>query len=93
MTKAKNSEIKSELEKEFKKKFISQEKFAEDIERYFKLNDYPNYISAIVDYCEENAIDIESVPKLISKQFKKKIEHQASKLNFLVSKPLPELPF
>lgn len=90
MTNAKKT-IELELEKEFNKKFISPDQFAEAIEVYFRDNGYENYISAIADYCEENEIEIESVPKLISKQFKKKIEHQVAKLNFLKVKPLPEL--
>jgi inorganic pyrophosphatase/exopolyphosphatase len=93
MTKAEKLKIDSELQKEFEKKFITQDKFTEEIEKYFKRNGYDNYIFAISDYCEEKSIDIESVPKLLSKQFKRKIEHQVSKLNFLKSKPLPELPF
>lgn len=92
MKKLKKSEIEEQIEHEFSKKFISQEKFAEEIEKYFKNNGYENYISAITDYCEENNIDLESVPKLISKQFKKKIEYQATKLNFLTVKPQAELP-
>jgi len=47
---------------------------------------------SIADYCDHNNIDIDSVPKLLSKQFKQKIQHQATKLNFLKIKPLPELP-
>lgn len=93
MKKLKKSEIDEQIQQEFNKKFISQEKFAEEIERYFKNNGSDNYISAITDYCDENNIDLESVPKLISKQFKKKIEYQASKLNFLTVKPQAELPF
>lgn len=93
MKKLKKSQIEEQIEKEFSKKFISQEKFAEEIEKYYKYNHCDNYINAITDYCDENNIDLESVPKLISKQFKKKIEHQASKLNFLTIKPQPELPF
>lgn len=93
MPKTKKLELEKQLEQEFEKKFISQEKFAENIETYFRDNGYENYIAAIVDYCDSNNIDIESVPKLISKQFKKKIEHQVSKLHFLKTKPLPELPF
>ena len=90
MTNNKKS-LEFELEQEFNKKFITPEKFAEEIERYFKANGYENYISAIADYCDENEIDLESVPKLISKQFKKKIEYQVEKLNFLKTRPLPEL--
>lgn len=92
MTKNKKKEINLEIQKEFEKKFISEEKFAEEIEIFYKENGYDNYISAIADYCDSNNIDLESVPKLISKQFKKKIEHQASKLNYLKTKPLIELP-
>jgi hypothetical protein len=92
MKKTKKQDLNSELEKEYNKKFISQEKFAEQIEQYCHDNGYENYISAIADYCDHNNIDIDSVPKLISKQFKQKIQHQATKLNFLKIKPLPELP-
>lgn len=92
MTKNKKQDLRSELQKEFDKKFISEEKFAEEIESFYKDNGYDNYILAIADYCDENCIDIESVPKLLSKQFKKKIEHQAAKLNYLKTKPLAELP-
>jgi hypothetical protein len=31
-----------------------------------------NYIDAIVYFCEQNNIDVESVPKLISKPLKEK---------------------
>jgi hypothetical protein len=92
MAKTKNQEINLEIEKEFEKKFISEEKFAEEIEHFYKTNNCSNYLTAIADYCDFNNIDIEAVPKLISKQFKKKIEHQVAKLNFLKVKPLTELP-
>jgi hypothetical protein len=91
MTKNKKK-IDLELQKEFERKFISEEKFAEEIETFYKENGYTNYISAIADYCDINSIELESIPKLISKQFKKKIEHQAAKLNYLKTKPLIELP-
>jgi hypothetical protein len=90
MTKLKKA-IEQQLEKEFEKKFISPDQFAEAIEIYYRDNEYQNYINAIADYCEEQGIEIESVPKLISKQFKKKIEHQVTKLNCLTTRPLPEL--
>ena len=32
-----------------------------------------NYIDAIVHFCEQNNIDVESVPKLISKPLKKRL--------------------
>lgn len=93
MPKSKNSQLEKELEKEFNKKFISPEKFAEQIEIYYRDNGYENYMTAIIDYCDENSIDLESVPKLISKQFKKKLEHHVEKLNLLKTKALPELLF
>ena len=42
-----------------------------------------NYIDAIVFYCEKNEIEIESVPKLISKPLKEKLKYDAQKLNFM----------
>ena len=41
------------------------------------------YIDAIVHYCEQNAIDVESVPKLISKPLKEKLKWEATELNYL----------
>ena len=43
-----------------------------------------NYIDAIVSFCEINSIDVQSVPKLISKPLKKrKFKYEAQELNFL----------
>ena len=42
-----------------------------------------NYIDAIIYFCEQNSIDLESVPKLISKPLKEKIKYEAQELNFL----------
>ena len=42
-----------------------------------------SYIDAIVTYCEENSIEIETVPKLIPKPLKEKLKCEATKLNFL----------
>lgn len=92
MIKEEKLKIENELALEFSKKFVSEEKFAEQIESYYSENGYENYILAIADYCEQYKIDIESVAKLISKQFKKKIEVQAIKLHYLNTKAQPELP-
>ncbi len=86
-------DITAELKLEFDKKFISPEMFAHEIEKYVKDNGYDNYISAITDYCEDNNIDIESVPKLLSKQFKQKIEFEAASLNCLKVKAPSQLVF
>jgi hypothetical protein len=42
-----------------------------------------NYIDAIIHYCEKNEIEIESVPKLISKPLKDKLKYDAQKLNYM----------
>ena len=56
-----------------KEKFLCQTKFAQDIERIVKTNGF-NYIDAIISYCEENKIEVDTVPKLISKPLKEKIK-------------------
>ena len=51
-----------------------------------------NYIDAIVYFCDNNNIDVESVPKLISKPLKEKIKYEASELNFLKRSSRAKLP-
>lgn len=75
-----------ELQKELEKKFLCPEKFAREIEKLVAQRDDLNYITAITEYCETNSIDIESVPKLISKTLKERIQGDALKLNFLKRK-------
>jgi len=65
-----------------KDKFLCPQKFAQDIENIVKISKI-TYIDAIVTYCEENSIEIETVPKLIPKPLKEKIKYEATKLNFL----------
>jgi hypothetical protein len=71
-----------EIGKLFEEKFISQEKFAEEIEKIVRKQKC-NYIDGIVTYCKINSIDLESVPKLISKPLKEKLKCEAMDLNFL----------
>jgi hypothetical protein len=52
-----------------------------------------NYIDAIVYFCEQNNIDLESVPKLISKPLKEKIKYEAMELNFLKKTSRAKLVF
>ena len=54
-----------DINKALKEKFLCSAQFAQDIESIVK-DDNLGYIDAIVAYCEKNAIDVESVPKLIS---------------------------
>ena len=48
-----------------------------------QVNEDMSYIDAIIHFCENNNIDLESVPKLISKPLKEKIKYEAMELNFL----------
>lgn len=75
-------EINSEIQEIIKSKFLSPEKFSLDIERYIRDNNC-NYIDGIVQYCEENEIELETVSKLMSKPLKDKLKHNAAELNFL----------
>jgi hypothetical protein len=75
--------IEKEFEKALEDKFICPSKFAQEIEKIVQENVDMNYIDAIVAFCERNKIDLESVPKLISKPLKEKIKCDAMELNFL----------
>ena len=57
-------------------------RFSQEVEKVAFENEM-NYIDAIVFYCEKNEIEIESVPKLISKPLKEKLKYDAQKLNFI----------
>ena len=80
-----------DLNKELKKKFLCSARFAQEIERIV-LKDNMSYIDAIIYYCEKNTIDLESVPKLISKPLKEKLKWEATELNFLRRTSRAKLP-
>ena len=75
--------MENELEKVLESKFFCPSRFAQEIESLVQTNEDMNYIDAIVYFCEKNNIDLESVPKLISKPLKEKIKYEAMELNFL----------
>jgi len=75
--------MENELEKALKDKFFCPARFAEEIEKLVLMNVEMNYIDAIVYFCDLNSIDLESVPKLISKPLKEKIKYEAQELNFM----------
>ena len=75
--------MQNELEKALENKFFCPSKFAQEIEALVYENESMNYIDAIIHFCEQNSIDLESVPKLISKPLKEKIKYEAQELNFL----------
>ena len=75
--------MENELEKALENKFFCPSRFAQEIENLVQVNIEMNYIDAIIHFCEQNNIDVESVPKLISKPLKEKIKYEAMELNFL----------
>jgi hypothetical protein len=75
--------MENELEKVLESKFFCPSRFAQEIEKLVQTNNDMNYIDAIIYFCEQNNIDVESVPKLISKPLKEKIKYEAMELNFL----------
>lgn len=75
--------MENELEKALENKFFCPSRFAQEIENLVQVNIEMNYIDAIIYFCEQNNIDLESVPKLISKPLKEKIKYEAMELNFL----------
>lgn len=64
-------------------KFLCPSKFSQIIEELVKTNEEMNYIDAIVFYCEQNGLEVDSVAKLISKPLKEKLKCDAINLNFL----------
>ena len=84
--------MKNELEKALESKFFCPSRFAQEIESLVHVNDDMNYIDAIIFFCEKNNIDVESVPKLISKPLKEKIKYEAMELNFLKRSSRAKLP-
>ena len=79
------------VEEEFNKKFLTKSKFAEEIESFVQRHEL-SYIDSIVEYCEKNNIDIESVSKLISKPLKERLKCEAMELNFLKKTTRAKLP-
>ena len=82
----------TELEKVMESKFFCPSKFAENIESLVLNNKDMNYIDAIVHFCDQNNLDVESVPKLISKPLKEKIKYDAQQLNFMKRTSRAKLP-
>ena len=79
------------VEEEFNKKFLTKSKFAEEIESFVQEHRL-SYIDSIVEYCDKNSIDIESVSKLISKPLKERLKCEAMELNFLKKTTRAKLP-
>ena len=83
--------MENELSKALDKKFMHSAKFSLEIERIV-IEEKVNYIEAIVLFCEENSIEVDSVSKLISKPLKEKIKRDAIDLNFMKKTTRAKLP-
>ena len=82
----------NELEKVLESKFFCPTRFAQEIEQLVLVNKDMNYIDAIVHFCDKHSLDLESVPKLISKPLKEKIKCDAQELNFMKKTTRAKLP-
>ena len=80
-----------EIDQALGDKFISKDKFAEEIESLV-LDTKMSYIEAILEYCEEKGIEVESVSKLVSKPLKEKLKYEATELNYLKKTSRGKLP-
>ena len=74
--------MENELTKALDKKFMNAAKFSLEVEKLV-LEEKVNYIDAIVQYCDTNSIEVESITKLISKPLKEKLKWDATRLNFM----------
>mgnify|MGYP001131837730 FL=1 len=83
--------MENEFTQALGKKFMNSAKFAQEIEKLVK-NENLNYIDAIVLFCEENNIEIDSITKLISKPLKEKLKCDAQQLNFMKKTTRAKLP-
>lgn len=63
-------------------KFMTTARFSTEVETLVK-DDEMSYIDAIIHYCDMNDIELETVPKLISKPLKEKLKFEAQQLNFM----------
>ena len=80
-----------ELEQAIESKFLTPQEFAMEIEKIVAENEL-NYIDAILDYCEKNNLEVESITKLISKPLKERLKWDATRLNFMKRTSRAKLP-
>jgi|TARA_B100001113_G_scaffold657_1_gene637 hypothetical protein len=62
---------------------MNSKEFSLIIENLVKKHRDMSYMDAIVHYCEQNNIEIESAAKMLTKQLKEKIQFQAQNLRLL----------
>jgi hypothetical protein len=85
------NKINKELEQAIENKFLTPSKFAIEVENIV-VQQKCNYIDAIVLFCGENNLEVESVTKLISKPLKEKLKWDATRLNFMKRTSRAKLP-
>jgi hypothetical protein len=74
-------------------KFMTSAKFCREVELIVKRsNGHLNYIEAVLTFCDENEIEVQSVPKLLSKILKEKIKLDAQRLSFMKKTSRARLP-
>jgi len=79
--------------KDVSEKFLNSTKFSHEIESLVKSsNGMITYIEAVVTYCQENEIEVETVPKLLSKPLKERLRHEAMRLNYMKKSSKGVLP-
>jgi hypothetical protein len=84
-------EPNKELEQAIENKFLTPSKFALEIEKIVA-EEKCNYIDAIVNYCEVNKLEVDSITKLISKPLKERLKYDAINLNFMKKTSRAKLP-
>jgi len=74
-------------------KFMTPTKFSLEVEKIVKdSNGQLNYIEAVLIYCDDHEIELESVPKLLSKTLKEKLKYDAQRLCFMKRTSRAKLP-
>lgn len=76
---------KEELNKVLEEKFITPIHFSYEVEKIV-LKEKINYIDAILLYCERESVDVEAIPKLMTKPLKEKLKIDANRLNYMKSR-------
>tara|TARA_Y100001970_G_scaffold729_1_gene832 strand:- start:1272 stop:1532 length:261 start_codon:yes stop_codon:yes gene_type:complete len=84
-------EPNKELEKVMENKFLTPQKFALEIEKIVS-EEQLNYIDAIIQYCESNSLEVDSITKLMSKPLKERLKWDAIRLNFMKKTSRAKLP-
>lgn len=63
-------------------RFLNQKRFERRISKMVTEDGF-GFLEAIVDFCEENELDVEDVTTLLSPYLKTKLEEEATKNNML----------